>query len=724
MLFGGFTRINKHPYMPICILHVKMNMKKMIHKFRWIWIMAPIAVLFLGFCSSKTKKGENLLPKIVIQELSKSHYRPIEVNDSFSVRVFELFLKRLDRNKRFFLASDYKDFLQYQYALDDQAKEGSFEFFDLVNNRFMERVEQVANMYEEILSEGFNFNVKEYYNVDEEERNYPEHLEALREDWRKFLKLNVLERYHNKRKSAESSDSAKASVSDDNLQVMLKESIEEVLKIQKNWFKRLQKFDRDKQLDFYINCIAEAYDPHTSYFPPREKEDFDIRMSGRLEGIGAQLSERDGEIKVEMIVPGSPSYIQGDLKEGDIIIKVAQKDSTPVSVVNMDLSDAVSLIRGKKGTTVILTVRKPDGKIMDISIVRDIVIMEEGYAKSAILKEGKQHIGFIHLPQFYTDMSNRGGRTCSKDVKKEVQKLMDEGIDGLVIDLRNNGGGSLSDVVDMAGLFIGKRPVVMAKYRDQRPDILGSREKDILYKGPLIILVNKYSASASEILAAALQDYDRALIVGTNDQTFGKGTVQRFQDLDRYSPSSGYSFGSLKVTIQKFYRVNGGTTQLKGVVPDVVLPERFSSIIVGERSEDFPLQWNEIEPLKIKMDMPGQRKKIKAAAKKSAGRIAKSDIFQVIQSESDRIAKDRKNNTYPLQYEAYKKREEERSAILKSYEKKLETIQSDTLQVLPLQKDLDELGGDEVRLKIKQDWLKNYRSDIYLKEAVRIMADL
>lgn len=702
------------------ILHrYKMKIYRMLKKYRWIWVLAPITLLFLGFCSNKIKKSEDLLPKIILQTLANAHYRPIDIDDSFSAKVFDLFLKRLDRNKRFFYDSDFENFKEFQYDLDEQSKNGTYQFFDLVSETYKKRVVEIESIYEEVLSSPIDFNVVEYYDFDEGSRVFMSSVEEMREDWRKYLKFNVLEKLYGKLATAEKEGSVSPATYDS----LLNQSIEDVLKIQRSWFKRLQKFDREKQLDMYINCITEVFDPHTSYFPPREKEDFDIRMSGRLEGIGAQLSERDGEIKVEMIVPGSPSYLQGELKEGDIVLKVAQKDSVPVSVVNMDLSDAVILIRGKKGTTVTLTVRKPDGTIKDISIVRDVVIMEEGYAKSAVINEGKSKIGFIHLPQFYTDMNSRVGRTCSKDVKDEVIKLMDEGVHGIVLDLRNNGGGSLQDVVDMAGLFVGKRPIVQARYKDRKPDILISREKKIVYDGPLVILVNKYSASASEILAAALQDYNRALILGANDQTFGKGTVQRFLDLNRFSPNPEYTFGSLKVTIQKFYRVNGGTTQLTGVVPDLILPERFSSIPAGERTEDYPLQWNEIDSLPLKMDMPSQQKAIAQAVKKAQKRVGKSQVFKLIEEESKRVELNRNKTRYPLNYEEFKAEQLASKAEFDKFDAAFKANVKE-LQLVGLSKDLQAIGSDTAKLKMKQDWLKNYQKDIYLNEAVSVIIDL
>jgi len=690
-----------------------------------MWVVIPAALIFLGFCYKRQKGGEEILPRLVLQTLNNSHYQPLRIDDTFSVRVFRLYLDQLDKNKRFFLKSDFDSFAKYRYSLDDQANQGSYEFLDLVSETFSERVAELEEIYEQILSYKFEFESDEKYVFDEDNRKYFASMDELAKDWRKYLKLNVLEKYYSKvtaqEKSLANKEEGFVAKPLDSLEYY---SRQEVLKTQRNLFKRLKKFTREEQLDLYINCMTSVFDPHTSYFPPKEKEDFDIRMSGRLEGIGAQLSERDGELKVEMIVPGSPSYLQGELKAGDIILKVAQQDSTPVDVRNMELSDAVQLIRGKKGTTVILTVRKPDGSIIDISIVRDVVIMEEGYVKTAIIELGKDRYGYIYLPQFYTDMNNSGGRTCAQDVKEAVLNLMDEGVKGIVFDLRNNGGGSLQDVVDMTGLFIGHRPVVQAKYRGGSPSVYASRESKITYKGPLVVLINKYSASASEIMAASLQDYQRALILGSDKRSFGKGTVQRFLDLDRYAPpSSKYAFGSLKVTIQKFYRVNGGTTQLIGVIPDVVMPDRFSSVEVGEETEEYPLQWSEIAPLPIKMDMNSQEKRINIAKKNAQKRIEESPIFKLISEDSKRIEQNNKRTTFSLRFADYKAEQEMWDKQNKEYDEKFKANLVEN-KLLALKKDLLQIGSDSVKLKMKNDWLNSYKKDVYLNEAVNILGDL
>ncbi|RZK27879.1 MAG: tail-specific protease, partial [Hymenobacter sp.] len=357
--------------------------------------------------------------------------------------------------------------------------------------------------------------------------------------------------------------------------------------------------DTSETLANYANTIANTYDPHTEYFAPKDKEEFDYQLTGRLEGIGATLREKDGLIYIEEIVPGSASFRQGQLKKGDAILRVAQGATEPVSIEGWHTAKAVTLIRGKKGTEVRLTVKKPDGSTKIIPIIRDVVINEETYAQSAIINDpsGKK-IGYLRLPGFYADFNNNGGRSSADDVKKELAKLNAEGAQGIVFDLRTNGGGSLTDAVEMAGLFMPSGPMVQVHDSRGVTNVLNDKDPRVQYTGPLVVLVNKYSASASEILAAAVQDYKRGIIMGSTS-TYGKGTVQRVVDLDETLPAELNAlkpFGSLKFTMQKFYRVTGASTQFKGVASDIVLPDVYSYLDQGEKESDYPLKWDEIKP--------------------------------------------------------------------------------------------------------------------------------
>jgi len=476
-------------------------------------------------------------------------------------------------------------------------------------------------------------------------------------------------------------------------------------------------------LKMYFNSITAFYDPHTSYFPPKDKENFDIHISGKLEGIGATLSQPNAYIKIVSIVPGSACWKQGDLEVGDLILKVAQGAEEPVDVVDMRLDDAIKMIRGKKGTEVRLTVKKADGSITVIPIVRDVVVLEETFAKSIVITDSISHakIGFIYLPGFYADFEDPNGRRCSVDVKKEVEKLKEENVDGIIVDLRNNGGGSLMDAVDIVGLFIDKGPVVQVRSRYAMPQVLDDKKSGALYDGDLLIMVNEYSASASEIMAAAIQDYGRGIIVGSK-QTFGKGTVQRFIPFDRMIRGNEdlKPLGALKITIQKFYRINGGATQLKGVASDIVLPDAYSKLDMGEKDLDNPIEWDEIpkadyNKLKFKKD-------INQIRENSLKRIAADTSFTIIEEYSKYLKKVRDETLESLNIEDYKENQLEREKISKRFKKSDKRLSG--LKFYVPKADSLEIYSDTIKTEKAKIWIKNLRKDIYLEESYKIIKDM
>lgn len=371
-----------------------------------------------------------------------------------------------------------------------------------------------------------------------------------------------------------------------------------VLKSMERLFQRMLQERPDDTDSRYLNALAAVFDPHSLYYPPRDKEDFDIEMSGTLEGIGVLLGENEGRVKVLDVVPGGPAWSQNQIKVEDIILKVGQGVEEPVDIVGMTVSDVARLIRGPKGTEVHLTVRKPDGRMMTLALVRNIVEIQETYARSAMImteNSGRKY-GYIFLPRFYHDFNRDHGRNSTADVRKELEKLNQQQVDGIILDLRNNGGGALDDAVNMSGLFIENGPIVQVKDRRSGVRVHSDSDPDIVFRGPLVVLVNTLSASASEIVAAALQDYGRAVIIG-GSHTFGKGTVQMMIDLDRFlAPGLGdlRPLGALAMTIQKFYRITGASTQFRGVIPDIILPESASYLEVGEQYLDHPLPWDTV----------------------------------------------------------------------------------------------------------------------------------
>ena len=556
--------------------------------------------------SSDTKN--TLLVQILMESLQSSHYEPKLIDDEFSKGAFKLYLERLDFSKRFLLKQDVESLKDYELQMDDQLNNGEFTLFDKSWELLQSRLKESQEYYKEILEKPFDFKQDEMLELDSEKRDYAETREDLKAHWRQILKYQCISRIaemeERQNKAIEESDTATVL----SFEEMESKARAKVLKSNNRFFDRMSKWDRNDQMEVYINSAVNVFGPHTGYFAPKKKENFDISMSGQLEGIGAQLQEKDGLITVTSIVPGSASYRQGELEEKDKILKVAQAKGDAVDVVDMRLDDAVKLIRGKKGTEVRLTVKKVSGSVVEIAITRDVVILAETYAKSAIVKnESGARVGYIYLPKFYADFNRTGGRAAADDVKKELVKLKAEGIDGVVLDLRGNGGGSLRDAIEMTGHFIDNGPVVQVKSRYSKPEVMIDRKPGQVYDGPLVVMLNHFSASASEILAAAIQDYDRGIIMGTTG-SFGKGTVQRFVNLDRMVTSNNAGLkpmGSVKVTTQKFYRINGGATQLKGVESDIVMPDRYNLLDMGEREQDFVMPWVRFPQLNMRFGNPG-----------------------------------------------------------------------------------------------------------------------
>lgn len=700
-----------------------------------IKVLSLLLVLSIPFFFSFRGFGEDtkneVLMQVIVQSLNSNHYDPYEINDDFSKRVFDRYLDNLDYGKRYFTQGDVDKMKTYEKKLDDQIMKTNYEFFDMSVELLDQRLAMINGIYKEILLQPFDFTLDEEINMDYEELDWAKDEAELRDRWRKVLKLSVLSRMATKvavqdgLADADEVDEADASEEIMTMEEMEVDAREKVMKTYNDWERRNGKLTKNDRRAIFLNAVASTYDPHTSYYPPRDKENFDIQMSGRLEGIGATLQTKDGYVKIVSIVPGSPSYVQGDLKEDDLILKVAQGSEEPVDIVDMRLDDAVQLIRGKKGTEVRLTVKKLDGTVMVVPIIRDVVQLAETYAKSALIRNrntGKHPVGYIKLPKFYADFQNKNGRRCATDVAKEIEKLKAENISGLVIDLRNNGGGSLMDVVEMAGLFIKEGPMVQVKGRYGEPQVLYDRDPEVQYDGPLAILVNSNSASASEILAAAIQDYQRGVIVGT--PTYGKGTVQRFYGLNRFLKGGGTELGdlgSIKLTTQKFYRVNGGATQLKGVTPDVILPDAYTFIERGEKLLDFAMPWDEItpaayDPLTRSMSTYG---KVRSSSRE---RLKDNQAFEIVNDHAQRLKVNRDKKTRSLNLDTYIAENKKLKEESKGYKDFFEPIPGTEPSLA--QEDQARIEGDSVLTRLNDDWFKGIGKDVYIDEAITIISDM
>lgn len=686
-----------------------------------LFFILPAALALVSATIIVQSDKEEAIDQILMQSLNTVHYSPQTIDNNFSEKVYKLYLQRLDYNKKFLIQSDVEELKKFEKLVDDDINNARFEFFDKSFEIINKRVEEAKTYYTEILSKPFDFSGDETIQLDAEKINYAKDKAALKEEWRKSLKYQTLARMVEMMESQE-----KAKEKSDTVKLKSKTELEadarkKILKSNDDYFKRLKEFDRDDRIAIYFNAIAGVYDPHTEFFAPKDKANFDIGMTGQLEGIGAQLQEKDGYIKVSSIVPGSASYKQGQLKGGDIILKVGQGDAEPVDLTDMKLDDVVLLVRGKKGTEVRLTVKKPDASVMLISIIRDIVVLEDTYAQSVILK-GKKNIGYIKLPSFYADFSGKTNRSCSKDIRKELEKLKAENVDGIILDLRYNGGGSLPDVVDMAGLFIDKGPVCQVKQKSATAQVLEDRDAGIVYDGPLTVMVNSNSASASEIMAAAMQDYNRALIVGTSPSSFGKGTVQRFFNLDDYLPPAYANIkplGEVKITTQKFYRINGGTTQLKGVIPDVILPDPYYLLDQGEKEQDYPMAWDEIAPAKY--STLKQAYSVSQIKTNSAERVKNNPGFAILNDAAKRLKKQKDNTVVSLNFDKYvaeQKAYKEEAKKMDALDKEIEGV-----EVVALKADAFP-ESDTVKVNKTKDWYKALRKDIYLNETVSIMNEM
>lgn len=672
---------------------------------------------------AEDSQKEAVLLQTILNGFGQLHYRPKPVDDDFSKEVYDLYLDRLDGGHRFLTQKDMDQLQAYQLELDDEARAGNFEFFDRSMALLDAATQKVRGYYREALAQPFDYTVDESFELDGEKRGYAKDDAALKEFWHKYAKYQTLQRLSDKlqEQKEEKGEEVKAK----SFEQLEQDAREGALKYFDDWFTRLGKLKREDRLSIYLNAITQIFDPHSEYLQPIEKENFDINFSGRLEGIGASLLSEGDYTKVARVIVGGPAWKQKELAEDDIILKVKQEsEKDPVDITGMVLNDVVQLIRGKKDTKVTLTIKKVDGTVKDITIVRDVVIVDEQFAKSLILGGDKpdEKVGYIYLPGFYADFENSNGRFCSKDVANEIAKLEAENVKGIILDLRYNGGGALNDAVKMTGFFIESGPIVQLKSRDRSAEVLRDVDPRVQYDGPLIVMVNSYSASASEILAAALQDYGRAVIVGSTS-TFGKGTAQNFVDLDR--TIRGFNelkpLGDIKITTQKFYRINGGSTQLKGVIPDIVLPDNFYYIKTGERDREYAMEWTEIEPVNYSQNV-FRASHLNELKKLSEARVAKSEIFQKILDNAKRLEELREESEYPLNLQAYEKITEEQEAESARFDNMFDKAVNPNVANLGV--DLPDINIDDSRKARNEEWIKSISKDVYLQETLHIMHDL
>jgi carboxyl-terminal processing protease len=652
--------------------------------------------------------------------IEKGHYSPAAINDDFSKGIFKDYIEALDPSKRFFLQSDIDEFRQYELMLDDQFLNKDLTFFNLTYARLMKRMEESKKRYKTILAQPFNYDIEESFNADYETLPYAKNTAEINERWRKQIKLSTLSSLVTKQKLEEDKKKTDPAYQVKSFEALEKETRENSLKSLDDNFSLIKDLNRGDWFSVYVNSIMSRFDPHTSYFAPEEKERFDVNISGKLEGIGARLTKKNDFTQIDELISGGPAWKGKLLEAGDLILKVGQGNTEPVDVVGMRLDDVVKKIKGHKGTEVKLTVKKVDGSIKVISIIRDIVEIEETYAKSSIVEKNGLKYGVIYLPKFYIDFENKDSRDAGKDIAVEVERLKKENISGIVLDVRDDGGGSLSTVVDIAGLFIEEGPIVQIKSAGKKKEVLYDKDKKVEWDGPLVIMVNSFSASASEILAAAIQDYRRGVIIGSK-QTYGKGTVQNVIDLNQFVRSADYGdLGALKATTQKFYRINGGSTQLEGVRSDIVMPDRYAYLKMGERDVDNAMPWDKIDPADYSVWKATEN--FNQAVANSKARIAQSPQFKLIEDNAKWIDVKSKENTYSLNIKSFKETQAQVESEGKKYKPIVDYKNNLVFKSLPYE-DL-EMKKDASLKEKREAWHQALSKDVYVEEALNVLDDL
>ena len=690
----------------------------------FITLFVSLTFIFISWKYHEVKfddpNKDKLLIELLKYVLEKGHYQSQEINDQLSLKVFNSYLEMIDPQKKYFLNSDFKEFKKYEKLIDDQWLSYDLTFFNLTHNRLVQRINEVELFLPSLFKKTFEFDSDEKINVDFENLSFPKNDKERKERWRKQLKFSMLDLYDIKildqKKLIESNnDYVKKSNSD-----LLKESLEIVNDNITDIFDLMNDLERKDWFSNYVNSFVTQYDPHTVYFKPEDKDRFDVNISGRFDGIGARLQKRDGGIEIVQIILGGPLWKDKKIEAGDEIIKVGEPGKEAVNVIGMRIDDAIKLIKGPKGTIVELTVRrKADNEIKTFPITRDEVILEESYAKSTLIRKDNKTYGLITLPKFYVDFNDYKEINCASDVKKEIINLKKEGIEGLVLDLRNNGGGALQTVVDMTGLFIETGPIVQVKSIGNRKKVLYDKDPSVFWDGPLVILVNQMSASASEIMAAALQDYERAVVIGS-DNTFGKGTVQNVLDLNRFLSNSDFDLGALKITTEKFYRINGGSVQLKGVESDIVTPNTYSHIEIGEADEKNPLEWDQIDKAQFRK-WDGYYN-LESVINDSKLRISKNELFSLIDQNAKWFSERRKNKSYSLNYNTFKNEQNNNKLKLKKFDRIKDYNNNLNFNLLSDQS--SKIKDSEEYKENRKRWHNRLKSDIYINESINVLLNL
>jgi len=696
--------------------------------------------LFFAFNTFKTGAQETpesrhrKLLSTIGHLLESEHYSPRKIDDVFSKDVFDAYLKALDPEKNILLQADVDSLKIFATTIDDEIHGSPILFEPAADAIYERRALEAKKIFEDIIQKTFNYSEDDSIRLETDSIQYASNPKEKYTRWKQILKYKALDRYVSLIEDRDKQQAAKmikdtAKIKDTSKVVFVYKSdsvleVEARASIKKTYTKRfslLEKtFDKEKRFESFLNTITGLMDPHTDYFAPIEKRSFTEQMSGTFYGIGAQLTQDDNGVKIASIQPGGAAWKSGQLVVNDVIIKIAQGAEEPVDVSGYETTDAVKLIRGNLGTEVRLTVRKPDGTTKVVSLIREKIVLDEGFARSAIIQKGNDKYGYILLPDFYADFDRADGPRCSRDVAKEVEKLKAEKVKGIVIDVRYNGGGSLYEVVQMAGLFIDKGPIVQIRDKEGRSQVLADETPGILYDGPLVVMVNEFSASASEIFAGAIQDYNRGLIVGSTS-TYGKGTVQRNVSFGKPLDAMGIQteYGAVKLTFQKFYRVTGSSTQKKGVLSDVVFPDDYELLKYREKDNPAALQWDEMEKAKF---VPYATNRELATIAAAANKKIQNDTATMRFKKNLQWVSTQMDHPIALEYHKYIKYKKDLQSAIQQNESILKL--KEPMQVVSLKADYDKFynNPDKVKQDRYQAWLKMVAKDLQISESSKLLS--
>ena len=698
-------------------------------RFKFSTLFLAITLLINSFAINASQKNsfsnsdpekDKVLIYVLKNILTRGHFVAKELNDDFSEMVYKSFIDGLDPSKRYFTQEDLKDFSKYKYQIDNQLLKDDLSFYNLVYNRFLAEIKKAKSYYGSLLKQPFDFSKDETIDIDYEKVSFAKNNNQLIDYWRKQLKLQTLGRIQEQTELQEEKVKKDKNFKVKSFTTLEKEARAEVLKNMDELYIRIEELESDDWFTTFLNSVVGAFDPHTTYMSPNIKDKFDQDISGKVEGIGARLQKKGIYTHVFELVAGGPASKQGDLEPEDIILKVAQGNKEPLDIVGMRLDDAIKFIKGKKGTEVKLTVKKKlDGSIKVISIIRDVVELDETYVKSSIVEKNGKKYAIIDLPSFYIDFEDRNSRDSAKDMEQEIERLKAENVVGLIVDLRNNGGGSLKTAIEISGLFIDQGPIVQVKYRGENPVVKNDIDPKIQWEGSVVILVNEFSASASEIFAAAMQDYKRAIILGGN-QTYGKGTVQNILPINQFYPKYETDLGYLKMTIQKFYRVNGGSTQIEGVYSDITMPSRYSYMKFGERDLDGALSWDKVP--QAKYTQTNSYSNFTDVIYNSKQRISSSSNFQLINEYAKWLKKNQDETSYSLNYKKFFEESEMKELEAKKF-KSVFDYKSDLTFLSPKYEQIL-LKADNSLADKRVSWHKNLSKDMYISEALNVISEL